>query len=990
MKSFLKERYCLPVSLFLFYKILLLILFLQPTINFAQLSYIETENQRFVYFGVIHEYLVPHTAKCFENAINFHSKLFNYTPNEKVTVFFYDFKDYGNAGASCLPRNRINSAIAPFSYTFETMPASERMSSIFNHELVHIAALDQASSTDRFYRSLFLGKVTPNEENPLTMFYSYLTVPRMYSPRWYHEGIAVFLETWMAGGYGRALGSYDEMVFRTMVKENKPIYDMVGLESEGTKVDFQVGVNSYLYGTRFDSYMALKEGPMKLIDWVNRRDGSSAYFSNNFERVYNSSIDKRWDEWIEWEKDFQKKNLELIAANPLTSFRKISETALGSVSKPFYDKDKNKIYLAINYPGQVAHVASLDKSTGTVEKLCDIKGAAVFYVTSLAYDSKTGSLFFTEDNNDWRDLIVYNTKTDKTETLMTDERIGDLAFNASDGSLFGVRHYNGLSTVVRIEKPYTDWKSLFTFPYGRDLYDMDISKDGKYIVGSVSELTGRHYLVKIEIENLLKGDGSYKTIFDFDPSIPGNFVFSEDGKYLFGHSYYSGVANIWRYNIDADKMEILSNDDTGMFRPCEINSDSLLVFKYTTEGFLPVMIRKEVAPHVNAINFLGMNVIEKYPFLKDWALKPPTKINIDSLTIASGDYKGLLNMGISSAYLVVEGYKDYTAVGYRFNLSDQIGFYNSDLTFSYTPANTIPSDEKFHSRFNFEYMRWKFNAKYNAADFYDFFGPTKVSRKGYSVGLRYKDFLLYDAPRTIELVISTNYYGNLEKLPDYQNINATVDRFLNFGADVTYKFVTSSLGYVDDEKGLIAHLSAKNYLVQSKFYPQFLTNVDYGFQLPINHSSIWLRGSAGVGIGDRNDPFANFFFGAFGNNYIDYQVEKRFREYYSFPGVELNSIAGTNFGKALIEWILPPIRFSGVGINSFYLTWLRPTLFSSAITTNIDDSASRNNFYNAGAQLDLQFQVLTNLKFTLSGGFALAVKKDGRSMNEWMLSLKIL
>ncbi len=711
---------------------------------------------------------------------------------------------------------------------------------------------------------------------------------------------------------------------------------------------------------------------------------------NNFERVYNSTISRKWDEWIEWEKAFQKKNIELISENPLTPFKKISPNALGSISKPYYDKKKNKIYLAINYPGQVAHLASIDKNTGEVEKLCDIKGAAIYYVTSLAYDPQSGNLFFTEDNNDWRDLVVYNTNSKKSSTLMKDERIGDLTFNESDGSLLGIRHYNGMSTVVKIEKPYADWKSLFTFPYGRDLYDLDISKDGKYLVGSLSELTGKQYLVKIEMDKLLQGDGNYKIIYDFDPSIPGNFIFSGDGKYLFGHSYYSGVANIWRYSLDADKMEILSNDNTGLFRPCELGPDSLLVFKYTTDGFLPVEIGIEKAPRVNAINFLGQSVVEKYPFLKEWTLKSPSKINIDSLTIASGNYNGLLNIGVSSAYPVLEGYKDYTAVGYRFNFSDPVGFHNADFTFSYTPAKTIPSDERFHSHFNYEYLQWKFTAKYNAADFYDFFGPTKVSRKGYSVGLRYKNFLLYDMPRTVEWTVSANYYGNLEKLPDYQNVNATFDRFLNFNEGITYKFVTSSLGSVDDEKGLIAQFYNHNNLVRSRLYPQFLTNVDYGFQLPINHSSIWLRGSAGWGIGDRNDPFANFYFGAFGNNYIDYQNEKRFREYYSFPGVELNSIAGINFGKALVEWILPPVRFRSAGVSSFYLTWLRPTLFSSAITTNIDDSALRSNYYNVGAQLDLQFNILSNLKLTFSTGYAVAVQKDGRPLKEWMFSLKLL
>ena len=38
------------------------------------------------------------------------------------------------------------------------------------------------------------------------MLWFYLTTPREAAPRWYHEGLAVFLETWMGGGIGRAQG----------------------------------------------------------------------------------------------------------------------------------------------------------------------------------------------------------------------------------------------------------------------------------------------------------------------------------------------------------------------------------------------------------------------------------------------------------------------------------------------------------------------------------------------------------------------------------------------------------------------------------------------------------------------------------------------------------------------------------------------------------------------------------------------------------------
>ena len=140
--------------------------------------------------------------------------------------------------------------------------------------------MDQAARPDRRFRRLFGGKVAPVHEQPESILYFFLTTPRVAAPRWYHEGIAVFVDTWMAGGLGRAQGGYDEMVFRSMVRDDTPFYDPLGLVSEGTRIDFQVEVNSYLYGTRFMTWLARRYSPGQLIDWVSRRDGSRGYLGS--------------------------------------------------------------------------------------------------------------------------------------------------------------------------------------------------------------------------------------------------------------------------------------------------------------------------------------------------------------------------------------------------------------------------------------------------------------------------------------------------------------------------------------------------------------------------------------------------------------------------------------------------------------------------------------------------------------------------------------
>ena len=354
---------------------------------YAQLHTVQTDDLRLIYYDRQHSYIVPHLARCYENAFRFHGHLFDYAPPEKTSIFVHDFHDYGSGGTSTIPWNYLSIGIEPFDYVYETQPTNERMNWLMNHELAHVVALDKPSRTDNVFRSLFFGKVQPTSEHPLSSFYCFLTNPRRYCPRWYHEGIAVFMETWMAGGVGRVLGGYDEMVFRTMVRDSSFFYDVVGLESEGTTIDFQIGQNSYLYGTRFVAYLANMYGPEKLLRWFNRTDDSYAYYATQFEHVYATPLDEEWSRWITWEHRWQHENLDSVRNYPLTMMRPVLHEPLGSISRPYYDAASRKFFTAIDYPGQLAHIAAINIDNGTIEKICYVPTPALYYVSSLAYDS---------------------------------------------------------------------------------------------------------------------------------------------------------------------------------------------------------------------------------------------------------------------------------------------------------------------------------------------------------------------------------------------------------------------------------------------------------------------------------------------------------------------------------------------------------------------------------------------------------------------------
>ncbi len=187
----------------------------------------QTGRVRLVYLDKNTSYLVPHTVRSFENALLFHKHFWDYQASGKTNILFNDFTDVGNGGTSVIPWNFLNIAVAPFDYTFSVVPANERLQWLMSHELTHQVMCDKASRSDRILRGIFGGKVYIDNRDPETLLYSYFTTPRWYSPRWYHEGIAVFMETWMSGGIGRVLGGYDEMVFRTMVRDSAFFYNVI-------------------------------------------------------------------------------------------------------------------------------------------------------------------------------------------------------------------------------------------------------------------------------------------------------------------------------------------------------------------------------------------------------------------------------------------------------------------------------------------------------------------------------------------------------------------------------------------------------------------------------------------------------------------------------------------------------------------------------------------------------------------------------------------
>ena len=108
---------------------------------------------------------------------------------------------------------------------------------------------------------------------------------------------------------------------------------------------------------------------------------------------------------------------------------------------------------------------------------------------------------------------------------------------------------------------------------------------------------------------------------------------------------------------------------------------------------------------------------------------------------------------------------------------------------------------------------------------------------------------------------------------------------------------------------------------------------------------------------------------------------------YSFPGLGLNEVGGRNFVKTMVEFNLPPWRFSPRWHAGKLPDWMRPAVSSAPAPTRGREFADRAD---AGGQLDFRFTVLSDLDMTLSVGGAVAFRKGHAPSREAMVSLKVL
>ena len=264
------------------------------------------------------------------------------------------------------------------------------------------------------------------------------------------------------------------------------------------------------------------------------------------------------------------------------------------MSRAHLDTATGTLYAGVNAPGVVSHIAALTLDTGKVERLVDIKGPTIYTVTSLTRDPSSGTLFYTTDNGAYRDLVQLDPEDRRTKVLLKDGRIGDLAFNSADGSIWGIRHLNGIATLVRIPKPYTMWEQVHSWPYGTVMYDLDLSPDGTRLVASFGEIDGKQDVRVFDLGALAGHSPRQWRASTSARACPTTSCSRPTVAMSTAAPITPACPTSSATRSPQQKLEAVTNTDTGFFRPLPLADGSLIAFRYSGQGFVPT--RLTIAP----------------------------------------------------------------------------------------------------------------------------------------------------------------------------------------------------------------------------------------------------------------------------------------------------------------------------------------------------------------------------------------------------------
>ena len=399
---------------------------------------------------------------------------------------------------------------------------------------------------------------------------------------------------------------------------------------------------------------------------------------------------------------------------------------------------------------------------------------------------------------------------------------------------------------------------------------------------------------------------------------------------------------------------------------------------------------REVRQDLANIRFLGTEVVNARPELKQWGVGSPAKVPLDELITARGTYDPFKRMRFDAHYPIISGYDRSPAFGYYFHIADPLQFRQFSASLAVSPFDKVHGGERLHVNVEYQTPNWKLTYWHNLADVYDLAGPGAAQPQGQRVHRRLHpaaDLRSAAPARRLRLGRGLFRPRPASRRAEHRQPQADLGRPRSASNTPTPpRRLAASIMKRASKARIVAGADQARAILSASS----TAGSSVGTALPWSNSSAWLYAHA------RHRPAG--------------RATARSRLIISARSATTTSMTGRRSGTARWkaspasrstrsrrasspgvtgEINLPPIRFAEVGTPAFYLSYIRPAVFAGAMATQAPDG-SGHHYADLGAQLDLNFTVALRLPMVFSVGAAAGWADGHYRRTEWLASLKIM
>lgn len=493
-------------------------------------------------------------------------------PPEPTRLVLVDDFDFSNGWATPLPFAQIRLYASPPQDVNSLESNDDWLHSLIRHEYVHVLHTEMARALPRLGRNIF-GR-TPF----LPILVPMSPFPHAFTPAMMLEGLAVYLETDKAAGYGRLQSSFYDMLMRTEVASGE-------LQSLGEVVatgrHFPTN-RAYLYGAFFIEFLVETYGEDKLKLYLQRYSGELIAFfmqQDTARRVYGKSFNALWQEFqVYLRQRFTPQIAELSQSSvpvtvvaediPVMPVMAQSQRQLMTVRN---NREDQQALQWLSAQGQQTLVAQ--SGMGYIDIASD---GRVLVSRLMPYVSGRA----------WNDLFIW--QADRGWRRLTERQRYRKARWLNDSQIIASRNVRGISELVLLNVNEAVSSNRGQLLWRGDYGDVlgDFALQNGQLVAAIKR-PGQGWNLELATLDLSASDDWLWQAITDTRAVENSPEFLADGRVIFSADY-DGVFNIYALTTTTGELQQLTSTLTGAFNPQVIKTDQgvqLYYARYQHDGY---------------------------------------------------------------------------------------------------------------------------------------------------------------------------------------------------------------------------------------------------------------------------------------------------------------------------------------------------------------------------------------------------------------------